>query len=138
MMADPNIVARGREGTHWTPLRSVAGSHLVSSLQDAWFEGAGRIPVPRGGLFLWSSKTLHQGWSGGPRLAQPVCWEPSGRRDDAALDRKMRLAALGLPSTHWASLGIPHTLVAPQRCAATAPFEQNGNISLPLKSSIRP
>merc|ERR1712151_458429 len=100
--------------------------------------GAGRVPLPRGGLFIWSSRTLHQGWSGGPRLAQPVCWEPVGRRDDAALDRKIRLASLGLPSTHWASLGIPHTLVAPKPCAATAPLEQKGKIMLPLKSSIRP
>merc|ERR1712014_317992 len=75
-----------------------------------WETGARRIPVPAGGLLLWTSRTTHQGWSGGPRLAQPVCWEPRARRDEIARERKFRLAALGLPSTHWASLALPHEL----------------------------
>uniref|UniRef100_A0A7S1RF61 Phytanoyl-CoA dioxygenase n=1 Tax=Alexandrium catenella TaxID=2925 RepID=A0A7S1RF61_ALECA len=137
IMADPSAVERGRKGAHCTRLSVLANTQLASALQDSWLRGAGRVPVPRGGLFLWSSRTLHQGWSGGPRLAQPVCWEPAGRRDDATLDRKMRLAALGLPSTHWASLGIPHTLVAPRPCSATAPCEQ-GKVALPLRASIQP
>merc|ERR1712157_159537 len=60
--------------------------------------------------------------------------EPVGRRDEAALERKLRLAALGLPSTHWASLGTPHTLVKPQACKSTA----GGKVGFPLKSSIHP
>eukprot|EP00411_Alexandrium_monilatum_P102678 CAMPEP_0175784934 /NCGR_PEP_ID=MMETSP0097-20121207/79070_1 /TAXON_ID=311494 /ORGANISM="Alexandrium monilatum, Strain CCMP3105" /LENGTH=324 /DNA_ID=CAMNT_0017095833 /DNA_START=96 /DNA_END=1067 /DNA_ORIENTATION=+ len=127
MMEDPAIAARGRKGVHFTQLTYMSDKQAAASLQDSWLAGAGRVPVPRGSLFLWSSKTLHQGWSGGPRLAQPV-----------ALDRKMRLAALGLPSTHWASLGIPHTLVAPEPCTASAPSEQRGKIALPLKATIRP
>jgi hypothetical protein len=37
---------------------------------------ARRIPVPAGAMLLWNSKTLHQGWTGGARLAFPVCFEP--------------------------------------------------------------
>jgi len=46
----------------------------------------------------------------GPRLAMPVCWEPRERRTLEVFHRKLRLAALGLPSTHWASLGRQHNL----------------------------
>lgn len=138
LMQDPTMVARGRKGDHFTQLSKASNSGLVSSLQDQWWADAARVPVPRGGLFLWSSKTMHQGWSGGPRLAQPVCWEPVGRRDESALDRKLRLAALGLPSTHWASLGIPHTLVAPEPSAPSEAWQQGGRIWLPARACIHP
>lgn len=138
MMRDPTMVKRGSKGNHFCQISHLS-KQLGSSLEDQWSRGAGRVPVPSGGLFLWSSKTLHQGWSGGPRLAQPVCWEPTGRRDDSALDRKLRLAALGLPSTHWGSLGIPHYLVRPELPAPTA--ARNGSreedAQLPLKASIQ-
>lgn len=130
MMNDPSMIKRGQKGNHFCQLTA------LSPLQAQWDVGARRVPVPRGGLFLWSSRTLHQGWSGGPRLAQPVCWEPSERRDEQALDRKLRLAALGLPSTHWASLGIPHNLVAPVPCEPTA-ASSLGGICLPARASIR-
>merc|ERR1719491_1769231 len=83
-------------------------AELTPVLQENWRAAARRIRAPAGSLLLWNSRTVHQGWSGGPRLAQPVCWEPRGRRDDAALERKLRLCALGFPSSHWASLGLPH------------------------------
>lgn len=139
MMSDPNVVARGSKGNHFSQISDVSQKHLASSLEEQWSRGAGRVPVPSGALFLWSSRTLHQGWSGGPRLAQPVCWEPVGRRDDAALERKLRLAALGLPSTHWGSLGIPHYLVCPQLPAPTVAkaASKDEDIELPFKSSIQ-
>ena len=34
------------------------------------------------GLLLWDSRTVHQGWRGGPRLAMPICWEPRHRRSE--------------------------------------------------------
>merc|ERR1719433_2147764 len=80
-------------------------------LVHGWEEHSRRVPVPAGALLLFTSRTTHQGWSGGPRLAQPVCWEPRARRDEAMRERKLRLAALGLPSTHWASLALPHELL---------------------------
>merc|ERR1719272_2562631 len=119
-MSDPTMVKRGCKGNHFSQIGTLSNKDLASSLEEQWRTGAGRVPVSSGGLFLWSSRTLHQGWSGGPRLAQPVCWEPAGRRDNAALDRKLQLAALGLPSTHWGSLGIPHHLVRPEACKPTA------------------
>jgi hypothetical protein len=87
---------------------------ITSHLAAAWATNARRVPVPAGGMLMWNSRTVHQGWSGGPRLAQPVCWEPRERRSAAARERKLRCAALGLPTTHWASLGIPHNLVTPK------------------------
>jgi hypothetical protein len=50
------------------------------------------------------------GWNKGPRLAQPICWEPRSRRSEAALLRKALLCCQGLPSTHWASLGVQHSM----------------------------
>ena len=73
-------------------------------------EGARRIPVPAGGMLLWSSKTIHQGWPCGPRLAVPVCFEPKSRRTEAALQRKIQCVQFGHPTTHWASLGKSHSM----------------------------
>ncbi len=86
-------------------------------------------------------------------IEQPVCWEPRTRRDDAAYERKLRLCALGLPSTHWASLGLPNNLVTPaspvphpaQPGTATstawpwdaAQWHQEG-AGLPLRMSLQP
>lgn len=136
MMSDPKMVDRGRRGEHFSQISSLCEHELAARLREQWRVGARRVPVPEGALLLWSSKTLHQGWSGGPRLAQPVCWEPAGRRDDAAYDRKLRLAALGLPSTHWASLGIPHTLVKPSPCEPTAAVRAGSSVVLPARASV--
>lgn len=133
LMADAGMAKRGRKGSHFSALGALEDSVLAAALSERWLAGAGRVPVPSGALLLWSSRTLHQGWSGGPRLAQPVCWEPIDRRDAAALERKMRLAALGLPSTHWASLGAPHTLVKAEPCRPV-PVGAQG---LPARASIR-
>lgn len=139
MMQDPTMAKSGAKGNHFCQINSLSQKQMAADLDQQWSTGAGRAPVPSGGLFLWSSKMLHQGWSGGPRLAQPVCWEPTGRRDDAALERKLRLAALGLPSTHWASLGIPHHLVRPQLPAPTTAVNNKSeeDVQLPLKASIQ-
>lgn len=140
MMKDPSMEKRGQKGNHFCQVTSLAQRGLTDNIKQQWRSGAGRVPVPKGSLLLWSSRTLHQGWTGGPRLSQPVCWEPRHRRDDVVLERKMRLAALGLPSTHWASLGIPHTLVAPKLCPATpaSGTGKNNDISLPMRSSLHP
>ena len=60
-------------------------------------------------------------------------------------ERKMRLAALGLPSTHWASLALPHELLledhgTAHRCSAVsaAPAAEHNDVLLPLRQSIRP
>jgi len=70
---------------------------------------ARRVPVPAGGMIVWSSKTSHQGWNWGPRLAVPVSFEPTCRRDNATLENKRAMVATGSPSTHWASICVPHS-----------------------------
>lgn len=107
MMSDSNCPC----DTHFVQIARLSEA-LQKKLLPIWRSEARRVPVPAGGLLLWNSRTVHQGWSGGPRLAHPICWEPRSRRDEAALERKMRLCALGLPSTHWASLGLPHSMLA--------------------------
>lgn len=117
------------------------------NLNSLWRKKARRVPVAAGSLFLWNSRTVHQGWSDGPRLAQPVCWEPTNRRSEdlyhgrIARDNKMRMAALGLPSTHWASLGLPHKdkFVRTELSESTpASSSKEKGVALPLKASLRP
>jgi hypothetical protein len=69
------------------------------------------VPVPAGALLLWNSRTIHQGWAPGPRLAQPVCWEPKARRSRDALIRKAVCCIHGYPTTHWAALGFYHDFI---------------------------
>ena len=85
----------------YLPLSKLS-EHTQGRLLPDWTLQAKRVPVPAGALLIWDSRLVHQGWRGGPRLAQPICWEPRARRSEEALERKARLTALGLPSTHWA------------------------------------
>jgi len=139
IMADRQMSKRGSRGDHFSRIIENMDSQDHSErLCHRWRQAARRVPVPAGSLLLWSSKTVHQGWSGGPRLAQPVCWEPKGRRSERSYERKLRLAALGLPSTHWASLGIPHTLVNVKPVDPTSYRNTMKGVALPLKSTLRP
>mmetsp|Transcript_63473 Transcript_63473/g.112870 ORF Transcript_63473/g.112870 Transcript_63473/m.112870 type:complete len:179 (+) Transcript_63473:865-1401(+) len=132
MMADASMQRRGKAGQHFCEIGALANEDVKDKLMQEFHRDARRVTVPKGALFLWSSRTLHQGWSGGPRLAQPVCWEPTTRRDEIALSCKIMMASLGLPSTHWASLGIRHYLVALEPCAPSDTSE-----NLPVKAAIR-
>ena len=71
---------------------------------------ARRIAVPAGGMVIWNSRTIHQGWPVGPRLAFPICFEPRSRRTQKVLRTKINCVKTGFPTTHWASLGIPHVV----------------------------
>jgi len=133
LMSAPSAAGRGRKGNHFTQFSSDS-----SSLIPQWHAAARRVPVPAGALMLWSSRTVHQGWTGGPRLAQPVCWEPTSRRTQSARVRKLRMAVLGLPSTHWASLGLPHNLVAPLLQPKVMAEGRGANVTLPMLSTLRP
>ena len=143
---DPWVSARLAAGyPHFTLIATMEAGKDRTALSNGWDAGARRVPVPAGSLLLWTSRTTHQGWNGGPRLAQPVCWEPRTRRDARARERKMRLAALGLPSTHWASLALPHELLledmAPRidaRPSARHPQRSTTTYSCRLRQSIRP
>lgn len=144
-MKDKNLQKRGRRPAHAGHFTAISmmqkGRGERDEMMRGWREHSRRIPVPRGGLLLWASRTTHQGWSGGPRLAQPVCWEPVVRRTDESRHRKMAMAALGLPSTHWASLGLPHHLVTPETpksSPATAPGTGNGDVVFAMNPMVRP
>ena len=140
LMSDAQIAARGHSSTHFSMLGQMQPGPDAEALMAGWRAGARRVPVPAGAMLLWSSRTVHQGWSGGPRLAQPVCWEPRRRRSFGAQERKCPLACLGLPSTHWASLGKPHTALqsAPRLDPPTAAHKGSGGVVLPLRSSLTP
>lgn len=68
------------------------------------------MPVPPGALFIFNSKTIHQGFNGdeGFRLAYPISWEPSYYRSENALKSKLLAILKGVATTHWASLGWHH------------------------------
>ena len=93
---------------------------LPRGMQGDFVANAGRVRVPPGAMLLWSSKTIHQGWAIGPRLAVPICFEPRKRRDKAAYQRKQQCVMNGIPTTHWASLGIPHTVCSKDFTGGTA------------------
>jgi len=138
-MKDAYLEKRGRKGDHFSAISMIQDLEIRDKLMQGWLSHARRVTVPVGGLLLWSSRTTHQGWSGGPRLAQPVCWEPRERRSAKVRGRKLALAALGLPSTHSASLGQPHNLVLQTRPRATLPERGSsfGKTVLPLKATIK-
>eukprot|EP00759_Apiculatamorpha_spiralis_P026067 PhF_6_TR29239/c0_g1_i1/m.42796 len=91
--------------------------------RDLFRNQARRVPVRRGSMVLWSSKTIHDGWNNGPRLAVPVSFEPVERRTKSVKEGKTRLVAKGIPTTHWASLGIQHDCYAGRKEApVNGPF----------------
>mmetsp|Transcript_32338 Transcript_32338/g.53507 ORF Transcript_32338/g.53507 Transcript_32338/m.53507 type:complete len:396 (+) Transcript_32338:119-1306(+) len=85
------------------------------SLKRAAIGGARRVPVPAGALLLWDSRTVHQGWQGGPRLAATICWEPRSRLLPGAAARKLLMAAAGIPSVHSPSEGRFNPAVSSRR-----------------------
>eukprot|EP00913_Durusdinium_trenchii_P018147 g17050.t1 len=77
MMEDPLAMLRGRSLAGQTvKLKELNQPHLREELMSEALLNARRVPCPAGSLLLWDSRTVHQGWRGGPRLAQPICWEP--------------------------------------------------------------
>lgn len=98
---------------------------LPSAQNDEFVSHAVRVAVPAGGMIVWNSKLIHQGWNIGPRLAVPICMEPKKRRSSDALLSKKEACFYGYPTTHWASLGIWHG------CSSIAP---GGTKALPLRT----
>jgi hypothetical protein len=112
---------------------TVPGMKLLSSsrwMSECYLREARRIPIKAGSMIIWSSRTIHQGWDDGRRLAMPVCWEPRSRRKavdinsppNVIFNRKVRIAAAGLVTTHWASLGREHS-VARRKAATVVVFD---------------
>lgn len=111
MMEDPLAMLRGRSLAGQTvKLKELNQPHLREELMSEALLNARRVPCPAGSLLLWDSRTVHQGWRGGPRLAQPICWEPRVRRSEEALKRKLWMCCSGVPSTHSAAEGRVHDM----------------------------
>eukprot|EP00418_Pyrodinium_bahamense_P089826 CAMPEP_0179040498 /NCGR_PEP_ID=MMETSP0796-20121207/15678_1 /TAXON_ID=73915 /ORGANISM="Pyrodinium bahamense, Strain pbaha01" /LENGTH=437 /DNA_ID=CAMNT_0020736845 /DNA_START=72 /DNA_END=1385 /DNA_ORIENTATION=+ len=143
MMRDPGFYARGVFGIHYSEINEMTDRSAARTLAAGWARQARRAVVPRGALLLWNSRTVHASWKGGPRLAQAVCLEPSSRRDEAQRIAKLRLSALGLPSTHWASVGMQHDIVlGSPGCIAKLGTEASdcgsAGVILPLRPAIWP
>ena len=140
-MDDAAARALGAIGVHYLELRELGDAARRDALLATFRDRARRARVPAGALLVWNSRTVHQGWAGGPRLAQTVCFEPIARRGADARARKLRLCALGLPSTHWASLGEQHdmTIGAEHERAALAARggATHDEVVLPLKAVAR-
>merc|ERR1712224_1161847 len=110
-----------------------------------WQRDARRVIVPPGALLLWNSRTVHTGWRGGPRLAQTVCLQPAWERPEKERIAKLRLAALGLPSVHWARAAMQHDMslgcrgvFEDLRVEARDGDGHPDSVTLPLKPAIRP
>lgn len=144
IMKDSSIAALGQMGGNYCQISAMDPGESRSRLMAGWIEGARRVPVPAGALLLWSSRTMHQGWAGGARLAQPLCWEPASRCASRGVGvvkrRKMRLSALALPSTHWASLGEAHSMAVEDNVVMptdAADAEAPEDVRLPLRGHLR-
>jgi hypothetical protein len=96
--------------SHSINLRNVVDKDFVTSFVEKWKQLSRTIRVPQGSLLLFDSKIIHQGYKDGPRLAQPLCWEPKMYRTEEAYRRKIHACMLGCATTHWASLGIHHAV----------------------------
>lgn len=91
-------------------INNIPDEDVRKEMLDIWCEKARRIPVPAGGLLIFDSRTIHQGYQGGLRLAQPICWEHKKYRSQEAYLRKLQACHMLVATTHWASLGVHHPL----------------------------
>jgi len=110
----------GRPSVHLSDLQDAT---MRESLLARAAGSAKRVPCPAGSLLLWDSRTMHQGWQGGPRLAVPVCWEPRLRREAPALQRKRWMSIAGVPSSHSAAEGRIHAML--KRRPAAEPWSKD-------------
>lgn len=140
LMRDGHAIQKGRKalGSQSVRINCLKDYTERASLAEQAIAGTKRVPCPAGSLLLWDSRTIHQGWAGGPRLAQPVCWEPKSRRDEKARLRKLYCCAAGVATSHSSSEGRVHGMarVGAPRCergSATKPALQ-----VVMPSCVRP
>lgn len=81
---------------------------LMKAPLDAFVASACRLQIPAGAMLMFDSRTMHQGWNGGPRLAMAICMEPASHRSHEAFMKKKALVVNGVCATHWASTGRTH------------------------------
>lgn len=145
LMRDPHSRNLGKKPE---AVQSVKLNHMKDRLQQRELlsqalAGTRRVPCPPGSLLLWDSRLVHQGWAGGLRLAQPVCWEPRVRQDGAARGRKLLACAAGCSTTHSSSEAkitfARHApeLVRPPRCIVTGRWGGAQQLWSQLYPSVR-
>jgi len=142
-MKDLSFRRSGREGMHYCEIADMDNESVARSLAARWAQCARRCVIPGGGLLLWNSRTVHTGWRGGSRLAQAVCLQPAAYRPEKERISKMRLSAVGLPTVHWASMGMQHDMVLRSRGyfanqPVAACVDKSGQVILPLRSALHP
>lgn len=98
----------GTELAHGLYVRDVPDAAIRNELMDQWKKNARRIQVPAGSLLIFNSRTIHQGFPSGYRLAQTLSWEPKSCRSKEVFINKVKLLNMGIGTTHWASLGMQH------------------------------
>ena len=97
-------------GKHGLNITNINNADIQEDFMKRWLNGARRVQVPAGGLIIFNSRTIHQGYSSGYRLAQPISWAPKVCRSDVALKQKLQTMHMGIATTHWAELGIHHVV----------------------------
>lgn len=102
-----SIPASFGEG-HGLYIDKIPDATIRKRLMDGFIKNAVRVTAKPGSIVIFNSRTIHQGFPSGYRLAQPICWEPRKDRDEDALLRKLQAVHMGIATTHWASLGIHH------------------------------
>lgn len=95
-----------KEHSHY--IRDIKDDEKRKNMMDRFIKGARRVPVPKGGMIIFNSRTIHQGYPNGRRLAVPISWEPKKFRTEECLKLKLQAVNMGIATTHWASLGIHH------------------------------
>merc|ERR1712019_193468 len=135
LMRDRHAIQKGRKelGSQSVRINSLQDYAERASLAEQAIAGTKRVPCPAGSLLLWDSRTIHQGWAGGPRLAQPVCWEPKSRRDEDARMRKLYCCAAGVATSHSSSEGRVHGMAR-----AGGPRRECGDAKKPSLKVVMP
>ena len=137
--ADFQAVSRCK---NYVEISRLANAELRARLLKDSRQHGRRVPMAPGSLLMFDSRLVHQGWEGGKRLAMPICWEATKHRKPEALNRKLWLAATGLPSTHWASNGVVYTsqplLVKNTSPASNYDDADHHEVSLALYPSLVP
>lgn len=96
------------DNNHSMHISYIEDETIRADMLKKWKENGRRVPVKAGSLLLFNSKTIHQGYTNGPRLAQTLAWEPRIYRSNKSFGNKIESIYNGSGTTHWASLGIYH------------------------------
>mmetsp|Transcript_6006 Transcript_6006/g.9171 ORF Transcript_6006/g.9171 Transcript_6006/m.9171 type:complete len:416 (+) Transcript_6006:73-1320(+) len=99
---------------------------------------ARRLAMPPGSLLLWDSRLIHQGYQSGPRLAMPVCWEPTEHRPYDSRLRKLWMCAAGFPSTHSSVEGRVHDICIKDKKSCGVKLTGRSSHHLQLRPTLVP